>query len=502
MRETGVKKMALIANSMTLALGILLIGGSLIYVFKGVLERETDYAGFIAIILVLVAAALLLTNFPDVNEGKEVLETFAWSDTLGDIGFRLDSVSYPITFAVVLLGVLATIYAFGYVTHEHSKPSYWANQVTFIGGMLGVCLATNLVEFYIFWEIMLVPSYFLILYWGTPAQAKRISMKYFLFTHAGAVLIIIGFALTYDLAGTFDMRDLAQALTSATPAAQTLRMIFLLLIIGFAVKMAVFPVHTWLPDAHAEAPTPISMLLSGVMIETGAYAFLRFGGIFFNKSLAWYSQSLALMGVATMWYGGIMALVQTDLKRLLAYSSVSQMGYIFFGLSVATFSGFAGSLTHIIAHTCGKGLLFGMAGVVMHETGFRDLNRLGGLSSKMPYTATAAVIGALSIAGAPPLFGFQSEWLIFRGGFEAGFTVLTLAAVLSTIVSAGYMLRLLWKVFLGPLPEHLEETEEGLKSMVIPLTILAAVIVILGIWPSFVHRVIVEAAKFVTAFLS
>jgi len=486
---------------MTIALGILLIGGALIYVFKGVLERETDYAGIIAIVLVLVAAVLLLTNFPDVNNGNEALETYAWSDTLGRIGFRLDLVSYPITFAVVLLGILATIYAFGYVTHEHSKPSYWANHVTFLGGMLGVCLATNLVEFYIFWEIMLVPSYFLILYWGTPEQAKRISLKYFLFTHAGAVLIILGFALTYDVAGTFDMRLLAQALTAATPPARTLRIIFLLLAIGFAVKMAVFGVHTWLPDAHAEAPTPISMLLSGVMIETGAYAFLRFGGIFFNKELAWYSQSLAIWGVVTMFYGGFMALVQTDLKRLLAYSSVSQMGYIFFAFSISTTYGFAGGLTHIIAHTCGKGLLFGMAGVVMHETGFRDLNQLGGLSSKMPFTATAAFIGALSIAGAPPLVGFMSEWLIFKGGFDAGYTTLTIAAALSTIVSAGYMLRLLWKVFLGPLPEHLEETEEGQKSMVIPLTILAMVIVILGIWPSFVLRVIVPAAEFVASYV-
>jgi len=487
---------------MTLAVGILLIGGTLIYVFKNALDRETDYAGLIAIVLMVIAAVLLLSNFPDIYNGIEVLEPYAWSDTLGPIGFRLDLLSYAITLSVVLLGTLATIYAYGYVAHEHSKPSYWANQVTFIGGMLGVCLATNLVEFYIFWEIMLVPSYFLILYWGTPAQAKRISMKYFLFTHAGAVLILIGFALTYDIAGTFNMLNLAQALTAANPKAQAIRIIFLLLVIGFAVKMAVFPVHTWLPDAHAEAPTPISMLLSGVMIETGAYAFLRFGGVFFNEGLTWFAPGLAIIGVATMWYGGIMALVQTDLKRLLAYSSVSQMGYIFFALSLGTTFGFAGGLTHIIAHTCGKGLLFGMAGVVMHQTGFRDLNRLGGLSSKMPFTATAAVIGALSIAGAPPLAGFMSEWLMFRGGFDAGFTAITLAAALSTIPSAGYMLRLIWKVFLGPLPEHLEDTNEGGKSMVVPLTLLAAIIVILGIWPSFILNVIVPAAESVASLIS
>jgi len=315
---------------MTLAVGILLIGGSLLYVFRGVLDRETDYAGLIAIVLVLVAALLIVLNFSEINNGKEVVESYEWSEILGPIGFRLDQISYPITLAVIILGTIATIYAYGYVSHEHSKPSYWANHVTFLGGMLGVCLAMNLVQFYMFWELMLVPSYFLILHWGTPKQAKRISMKYFLFTHAGAVLILIAFALIYNITGTFDMRELVQALTAANPETRTLRIIFLLLAIGFAVKMAVFPVHTWLPDAHAEAPTPISMLLSGVMIETGAYAFLRFGGIFFPNALSWYTPGLALIGIVTMWYGGLMALVQTDLKRLLAYSSVSQMGVYLF----------------------------------------------------------------------------------------------------------------------------------------------------------------------------
>jgi len=214
---------------------------------------------------------------------------------------------------------------------------------------------------------------------------------------------------------------------------------------------------------------------------------------------------IAALGVLTMFYGGVMALAQKDIKRLLAYSSVSQMGYVLFALGVFTVSGTSGGLFHLINHAFSKGLLFMAAGVVIHQTQIRDIDSLGGLSNKMPITAFTAAVGAMSIAGSPPLSGFASEWLMFLGGFDAAtasgntaFLVLSVIAVSSTILSAGYMLRFLWKVFLGPSPEHLEHVSEGPRSMTLPMIILAALIVLFGIFPSVALDIIVPAVERIT----
>jgi NADH-quinone oxidoreductase subunit M len=265
--------------------------------------------------------------------------------------------------------------------------------------------------------------------------------------------------------------------------------------------MAMFPIHTWLPDAHSEAPTPISVLLSGVLVETGAYAILRFGGVFFWQSLLSFSSVMAVIGVITMFYGGLMALIQTDIKRLLAYSTISQMGYIFFGIGVATVFGIAGSLFQIINQALAKGLLFMAAGGVILATKTRNIDELGGLSNKMPLTATTAMIGVLSIAGAPPLGGFVSEWMILEGGF-ANFAItgnglyfaLGILGVIASIISAGYMLRFIWKVFLGPLPEKLRNAREPSKSMLSSMILLAALLIIFGLLPAIALQIITPAA--------
>jgi NADH-quinone oxidoreductase subunit M len=332
-------------------------------------------------------------------------------------------------------------------------------------------------------------------------------MKYFLFTHLGALLVLIGFALIYVVTGQFDMlylgssagQTLIQSIFTSNPS--IIKLIFVLLVAGFAVKMAIFPIHTWLPDAHSEAPTPISVLLSGVLVETGAYAILRFGGVFFWEGLLTFSNILAIIGVITMFYGGLMALVQTDIKRLLAYSTISQMGYIFFGIGVATVFGIAGGLFQIINQALAKGLLFMTAGGVVLATKTRNLDELGGLSSKMPLTATTAMIGVLSIAGAPPLGGFVSEWMILKGGFDKFaltgdglFFALGILGVLASIISVGYMLRFIWKVFLGPLPEKWRNAKDPPTSMLSSMIILAALLIVFGLLPAIALQIIAPVA--------
>jgi len=489
---------------MTLSLVVLFFGGLLIYLFRG---RLHESAGRIAVGFSFVATALMVIPFFRVLvDGASVIEAATWSTVLGEFGLYLDEVAFPITFAIVVLGFLSVVYAVGYTEHTENKPTFFANQLFFLMGMQWVTLATNLLEFFIAWELMLVPSYFLILFWGLPETKKRTAMKFWLYTQSGAVCILIGFGLLYFFTGTFELYAIIAMIPSFIGQLDLLKLIFILLAAGFLVKMAVFPIHWWLPPVHAEAPTPISVLLSGAMIETGAYALVRFGIVTLGPAAASLSFWVGLLGVITMFYGGLMALVQKDIKRLLAYSSVSQMGYVLFALGMITTYGVSGGLFHLINHAFSKGLLFMTAGAVIHQTHLRDVDLMGGLSNKMPITAFTAAVGAMSIAGSPPLSGFASEWMMFLGGFQAAlmdvggiarpeFFVLSILAVSSSIVSAGYMLRYLWKVFLGPHPDSLEDVKESSSWMTVPMIILAALIVLFGIFPGLALDVIIPGVQ-------
>ncbi|MCJ7817837.1 MAG: NADH-quinone oxidoreductase subunit M, partial [Candidatus Thorarchaeota archaeon] len=399
---------------MFLSLVVMFLGGLFIYLFRGKLEES---AGKVAVGISLVGSLLMIPPFFELLTAGQSIETAIWSDILEPFGLQLDMIAFPITFAVVVLGFLSVVYAVGYTEHTKNKPTFFANQLFFIMGMIWVTLATNMIEFFIAWELMLVPSYFLILFWGFPETRKRTALKFWLYTQSGAVCILIAFGLLYAQVGSF-------VLANVVASGETIFLIiFVLLAAGFLVKMAVFPIHWWLPPVHAEAPTPISVLLSGAMIETGAYALVRFGTLTLNEAAVYLALPVATLGVITMFYGGFMALAQLDIKRLLAYSSVSQMGYVLFALGTATVFGVSGGMFHLINHAFSKGLLFMTAGAVIHQTGLRDIKKMGGLSNKMPITAFAAAIGMMSIAGSPPLSGFASEWLMFLGGFQAAIPI-------------------------------------------------------------------------------
>ena len=488
---------------MTLSLAILFIGALFIYLFKDSLKEN---AGKVAVIYSFLGMLTMVPAFYKLMvTGVEVTERARWSIVIGEWGLYLDGIAFPITFAVVVLGFLSVVYAVGYTEHTKNKPTFFANQLFFLMGMQWVTLATNLIEFFIAWELMLVPSYFLILFWGLPETRKRTAMKFWLYTQSGAVCLLVGFGLLYYLGGSFELGVIQTIIPTLTAQIDLLKLIFILLAAGFLIKMAVFPIHWWLPPVHAEAPTPISVLLSGAMIETGAYALVRFGTITLGAAAESLSFYIGILGVLTMFYGGFMALAQTDIKRLLAYSSVSQMGYVLFALGVFSVYGTAGGLFHLINHAFSKGLLFMTAGAVMHQTGLRDINQMGGLSNKMPITAFAAAIGAMSIAGSPPLSGFASEWMMFMGGFQRAveggaiisysYLILSIVAVSSTILSAGYMLRFLWKVFLGPNPDELENVTETSRWMLVPMVALGALIVIYGVFPGLAIDVITKGVE-------
>jgi NADH-quinone oxidoreductase subunit M len=458
-------------------------------------------SGLLATAALAISTGLLAFSWETVSTGRKLIENYGvWIGLFKlDVIFMQDYLSLAISVLISGISMLAAIYSIAYMGHEHNQEMYFSALLMFVAGMIGVVLSANLILFYLFWELMLIPSYFLIAYWGT-GRARIVGFKYFMFTHAGAACLLFGILLTYSVTGTFNLIDLPQKLSEV--AAGTLRVIMTLMFIGFAVKFAVFPLHTWLPDAHAEAPTPISVLLSGVMIKTGAYAIIRITLTLFPSELVKVAYALSVLAVATMLWGGLMAFAQTDIKRMLAYSSVSQVGYILFGIMSLTVLGLSGGLFNIITHGVAKSLLFMSAGAIIYRTGIRDITKLGGLAEKMPITAIATLCGGLSIAGTPPFAGFASEWMIFAGGFKAGYTILAALAIVATIVTAGYYLRMVKRVFFGECPENLTHTKEAPLSMLLPMSILTFLTVAFGIFAFVPLQIVYPAAEAIAKIIA
>jgi NADH-quinone oxidoreductase subunit M len=482
-------------------------------------KKSPKAAAFFIALIALVNIALLSTTVPTIlnSPTHQYVETYQWISVINTtFTLFVDGISFSIALASLVLIVVAALFSVSYMAGKKHLPSYYMLLCMLSVGLVGVFLTSNLILFYFCWELMLVPAYFIIGEWGYKDAYKQ-AFKLFVFTHAGAVFVLLGIGAIYMATGTTDMFQAQTALAAVNP--DLIKWILIALTAGFAVKMAVIPVHMWLPDAHSEAPAPMSALLSGIIISAGAYAILRLslGIVFPSVGVAFgtdFLHALAIVGLLSAFFGSFVALVSRDIKRLIAYSSISHMGYVMFGLSLfpasaaagitvllASATAVTGTVLHIISHALSKGLLFLVAGGVMHQTEKRDINLMGGLASKMPFTAVSSTIAALSIGGAPPFACFISEFLIFVGAFQIigvdSFYIWPTALMLvATVLSLAYMLRFISKVFLEKPKEENPSTdaadgEAGKKSLEVPnymklsFAILTVLIVIVGIYPTF-----------------
>ena len=463
---------------------------------------------------------MVLTTVPTVINGTLIngilqhryIEQYSWISVI-NTSFTLftDGISVSVALISLVLVLVASLFSINYMAGKKHLAAYYALLCMLSVGMVGVFLTSNLILFYFCWELMLVPAYFIVGEWGYRDSYKQ-AFKLFIWTHAGAVFVLLGIGAIYVATGGKTDMFAAQSALMGVAGSSIVKWTLIALTAGFAVKMAVIPVHIWLPDAHSEAPAPMSALLSGVIISAGAYAILRLSlgmvfpavGITFGTNFLY---ALAIVGVLSAFFGSLIALVSTDIKRLIAYSSIAHMGYIMFGLSLFPVSVLAGSIVtslaitgtvlHIVSHALSKGLLFLTAGGVMHQTEKRDIRKMGGLASKMPFTAVSSTIAALSIAGAPPFACFISEFLIFVGAFQVikidSFYIIPTALMLvATVISLAYMLRFTSKIYLGqPATEELVAGEEPHKIvdvsnwMKLSLAILVVLVVLVGIYPTF-----------------
>jgi proton-translocating NADH-quinone oxidoreductase chain N len=376
-----------------------------------------------------------------------------------------------------------------------------------IGSMVGLTVSADAFNIFILFELMSVSSFVLVAFRKQSWEPIEAGFKYIIISVVGSFLALLGIALMFMYTGQLSLSGIAAGLVNV-PREPKLLMLALV-IAGFGVKAAIVPLHTWLPDAHSAAPSSISALLSGIVIQTGLFVMLRILLTVFAPLYLSYGLVLILFGILTMTVGNITAIQQTDLKRMLAYSSVAQMGYILLGIGLGLYYpkaviGLDGGFFHIMTHAVMKGLAFMCAGALIHAVHTRELSKLRGIGWRMPVTAVFFGLAALGLAGVPPFAGFMSKLFIYEAGIQAGTAfgyVLAGIAILNSVISLGYYLPALSTMFAREAGEPAVKVKEAPLMMLIPTAVLAGLTVLLGVWPEFGLKLVYPAVQVVSTLL-
>jgi len=470
-----------------------------------------------------------LTEYQGVGNALLSPETVAFRQSIDWIelgGYTLqysvglDGVSMPL---LTLTGVLTTLaLVSSWTPIDERQSQFYGLMLLMEVSLIGVFAALDFFLWFVFWEGVLIPMYLLIGIWGGPRR-KYAAIKFFVYTNVASLVMFVGFfALVFSLGpslGSFGLPEIAQALrggavlvpVAGITAAQLKVLAFIAMFFGFAVKVPVFPLHTWLPDAHVEAPTPVSVMLAGVLLKMGTYALLRFNFTMLSDvatgevtAILPFSMpvAIAVIGVFSVIYGAMLALAQRDLKRIVAYSSISSMGYVILGLVAFTPHGMGGATFQMISHGLISGLMFMAVGVIYNETHTRMVGDMSGLADRMPWTVGIFVSAAFGYMGLPLMSGFAAEVFIFLGSFGATETlgqlapVLTSVAMFGIVIVAGYLLWAMQRTLFG---EYELETDYELNGAafhdVAPLAVLLLLVIALGVAPDLSYGMIQEAVN-------
>jgi NADH-quinone oxidoreductase subunit M len=464
---------------------VLLAGGVLCWL---VAQRDQLIARWIALIAVITAFSIPLGWYlrfkPVITTGNNWLIHYQtnWIPAYG-ISFHLamDGLSFILLLLTFLLGTLAVLCSWNEVRERTGF--YFFNLLWTLAGIAGVFVAMDLFLFYFFWEVMLVPMYFLIAIWGD-FNRRYAAYKFFLFTQTGGLLMLLSILAMYFIHGeqsgnySFDYFTLLNTTLNDSAA----RWIMLGFLIAFVIKLPMVPLHNWLPDAHSEAPTAGSLILAGLLLKTGAYGIIRFVLPMFPQAAADISWLAMLLGVIGIVYGALLAFAQTDIKRLIAYTSVSHMGFVLLGVFAFREIALQGVVMQLLTHGVSTGALFVMAGMLKERLHTRDINQMGGLWVAMPHMGALAMVFVMASLGLPFLGNFIAEFLILVSTFNVS-PVLTVIASVGLVLSALYSLRIMQKVFLGQLQTVTEPPADLSAREWVIMAALTAVIVLLGLYP-------------------
>ncbi|MFW6018054.1 MAG: complex I subunit 4 family protein [Halapricum sp.] len=476
------------------------------------------YAGKLAAalsLLPLVGSLWLWLDFE--GSGNALLDgsEIAYETTVEwfDLGYTLqwyvglDGVSLPLLVLTTILTTAAIVSAWTPIDERESQ--FYGLVLLLEFGLIGVFAALDFFVWFVFWEVVLVPMYFLIAIWGGPRR-KYAAIKFFVYTNVASLIMFVGFlTLVFamgDSVSALSLPEVAQALQAggavgsiAGFAPETVKLFaFALMFFGFAVKVPVVPVHTWLPDAHVEAPTPVSVLLAGVLLKMGTYALLRFNFTMLPDVATDYAELIAAIAVLSVIYGAMLALAQQDLKRIVAYSSISSMGYVILGLVAYTTYGVGGATFQMISHGFISGLMFMVVGVIYNETHTRMVGDMSGMADRMPWTVGIFVAAAFGYMGLPLMSGFAAEVFVFLGSFDAPYLsaapLFTAAAMFGIVIVAGYLLWAMQRTLFGEFDLGTDyEVGRAPLHDIAPLAVLLACVIVLGVNPDLFMGMIQDA---------
>ncbi len=454
-----------------------LVGMFGVMLTPGKQERFIQLLSTLMTAAVLLLSLKLLASFDLTSSQIQFQERWLWIPQL-NVHYHLgvDGVSILMIFATGLLSFLACIASFGI---KSRVKEYFALYLLLETGMMGTFLSLDLFLFYIFWEVVLVPMYFLIGIWGGPRK-EYAAIKFFLYTLAGSMFMLIGILALYFNSNphTFNILEL----THNQFALRFQQILFLAFFLGFAIKVPVFPFHTWLPDAHVEAPTPISVLLAGVLLKMGTYGFYRISYPILPEAARWFGPFMGILAVIGIIYGGFVAFAQTDFKKMVAYSSVSHMGFVLLGLAVFTEAGMTGAMLQMFNHAMITGALFLLVGVLYDRAHTRDLNSFGGIWVKTPVYGAILVFVSLASLGLPGLAGFVSEFMVLLGSFPV-YRWMTIASCVGILLAAAYLLYMVQRVLLGKLNPKWASLSDINKLEIFTLVPLMILILLIGVYP-------------------
>jgi NADH-quinone oxidoreductase subunit M len=441
-----------------------------------------------------VMSVVLLVGLDRDSSDIQFINRTDWlSATVANLNLQylvgIDGISAPLVALTTFLTLLAVLISWDI---DLRPKEYFAWILVLETGVLGVFCALDLMLFFLFWEVELVPMYMLISIWGT-GRKEYSAFKFLIYTIAGSALMLVGLLSLGFSAGSFDWMVLRESpiADGFIPATA----MFFLIMAAFAVKLPVVPFHTWLPDAHTDAPTAVSVLLAGVLLKMGGYGVIRFGAGLFPDVVDRYGMLLAILAAINVLYGALLVLRQTDLKRLVAYSSVSQMGYVLLGIAAMGEIGMTGATVQMVSHGFISGLLFALVGFVYSRTHTRQIADMQGLGGRMPLVAVVFTVAAFGTAGLPALSGFVAELLVFLGSFSK-FEWVIVVTVFGVVLSAAYMLWTVKRVFHGPPMERWSGLTDATRWWeVTPMAAMVAAILVVGIYPAVLTDVIEPSVR-------
>jgi NADH-quinone oxidoreductase subunit M len=472
-------------------------------------EAEIKWVTLLATLGSLGVTIAVLARFDYGNTAELQFQVDkTWIDAINSqYHVAVDGISLPLLALSSFMSVLCVIYSWNHFPEPHNPKAFLTLLLVLEVGMNGTFVAQDLILFFIFFEVVLLPMFFMIGVWGGPNK-EYASIKFFLFTLFGSALMLLSFLALYftvDVPGvghTFDMTLLSEFAPLAEMSTTTMQLIFAGLFLGFAIKVPMFPFHTWLPDAHTEAPTVGSVLLAAVLLKLGTYGFVRIALPMLPEAAVDWAPWIGLLAIIGIIYGALGCLAQRDMKRLIAFSSVAHMGFVMLGIASLTVIGINAAIFGMVAHGLITGMLFFLAGSVQHNYGTREMSRLGGLLKQAPKMGWILAFCAMASLGLPGLAGFWGEFPAILSAYEPGgglsealFRSYMVVAAIGTVLAAGYLLWMLQKVAFGvPKAEFADKHVHDVSSYEwvswVPILLL---IVALGVYPNFIFGVTDDA---------